>query len=128
MSPLTDSELDRYVEGWKKRLQAEQEKASRRLEEARQEARRLSALLKHDFGATEVWVFGSLALHARGLKTFRADSDIDLAARGIPPERFFAACGRLLVDSGFSVDLVDLDDSPLELREAILKEGVLIAD
>jgi predicted nucleotidyltransferase len=68
-----------------------------------------------EYGAREVYVFGSVLGEA-----WRGDSDIDLAARGLPPNRFFPALGRLLGIGGRSVDLVDLDDDDLfttHLRE-----------
>ena len=60
-----------------------------------------------DAGAREVYLFGSAA---KG--TMREDSDIDLAVRGLPPERYCAAAGRLSV-LRTEVTLIDLDeDSP----------------
>lgn len=55
-------------------------------------------------GCTEVYLFGSIA---EGRTTSR--SDIDLAVRGCPPEKFFALFGELMVELEHAVDLVDLD-------------------
>ena len=57
------------------------------------------------FGATDVYLFGSLA---KG--TFRPDSDIDLAVSGIPPEKFFEAMGRAEDVLKREIDLIDLDE------------------
>jgi uncharacterized protein len=57
------------------------------------------------FGATDVYLFGSLA---KG--TFRSDSDIDLAVSGIPPEKFFEAMGRAEDVLKREIDLIDLDE------------------
>jgi predicted nucleotidyltransferase len=57
-------------------------------------------------GATEVYVFGSTA---RGVE--RPDSDVDLAVRGLPPERYFFVLAPLVSALGRPVDLVDLDES-----------------
>ena len=63
-----------------------------------------AAALRQD-GATEVYVFGS---HANGRAT--EASDLDLAVRGLPPERFFAAMGRAAMAAGKTIDLIDLDE------------------
>ena len=62
------------------------------------------ARLRDECGATEVWLFGSLAngvLHPA--------SDCDLAVRGIAPDRFVHALALLLWDLPIPCDLVDLD-------------------
>lgn len=56
-------------------------------------------------GAKEVYIFGSAA---EGRDT--PDSDIDLAVRGLPPESFFEAVGRVALAIGRDFDVVDLDD------------------
>lgn len=93
-------------------------------ERAWQEARRLAGVLMREFGATSVWVFGSLAGDRLGRKVFRLDSDIDLAVRGIPPEMFFRAYGRIMGASDFSIDLVDVDACAPQLQKVILEEGI----
>ena len=55
-------------------------------------------------GCTEVHLFGSIA-EGRVM----ARSDIDLAVRGCPPEKFFTLLGELMVELEHAVDLVDLD-------------------
>lgn len=69
---------------------------------------RAAAALRQ-FGAREVYVFGSAASG-----TLRGESDVDLAVSGLPPEAFFRAMARAGDILGRQVDLVDLDeDSPL---------------
>ena len=59
-------------------------------------------------GAKEVYVFGSAS---KGQMC--PDSDVDLAASGLPPEVFFRAMGIASRALGRQVDLVDLDvDNP----------------
>lgn len=55
-------------------------------------------------GCSEIFVFGSTA---RG--DYREDSDLDIAVRGIPAEKFFAVYGELMTRLSRPVDLVDLD-------------------
>ena len=57
-------------------------------------------------GATEVYIFGSVA---QG--NVAVNSDLDLAVRGIAPESFYKALGKLLNSLNCSVDLVDLDEN-----------------
>jgi len=64
-----------------------------------------AAALK-EFGAQEVYVFGSAAG-----RTMHEDSDIDLAVSGLPPEVFFRAMARASGALGRELDLIDLDEN-----------------
>jgi predicted nucleotidyltransferase len=84
-------------------------------------ARRAAGLLKGDYGATRVVVFGSLA-HGHG---FGRHSDIDMAAQGIAPALFWRAWASLdHVAPGFEINLVDFETATASLRAAIEREGV----
>ena len=61
--------------------------AAERWERAWRMARDAADLLREQFGATRVVAFGSLAHR----ETFTLWSDIDLAAWGIPPGKFYPA-------------------------------------
>ena len=56
-------------------------------------------------GCSEVFLFGSVP---QG--TTHGASDIDIAVRGCPKDRFFGLLGDLLVELEHPVDLVDLDE------------------
>jgi len=71
-------------------------------------------------GATEVYVFGSLA---RGDHT--STSDVDLAVRGLPPQRFFRAMADAATALRRDVDLVDLDDDRA-FADHLLRKGELL--
>jgi predicted nucleotidyltransferase len=93
---------------------------SSRRRRAHAAARKATKLLRDEFGATEVILFGSLA--RRG--SFTLFSDIDLAARGIPPARFFEAVGAVIgISAEFKIDLIDLETCPASMRENIEKDG-----
>jgi predicted nucleotidyltransferase len=93
---------------------------SKRRRRALAAAHKAAKLLKSEFGATEVILFGSLA--RRG--SFTLFSDIDLAVRGIPSERFYAAAGNLLdLSAEFKIDLVELETCPPALLKNIEKDG-----
>lgn len=83
-------------------------------------AHKAASLLRREFGAERVILFGSLA--RRG--GFTPWSDIDLAAHGIPPTHFFEAVGLVTgISAEFKMDLIDLDTCPPALLEAIESEG-----
>lgn len=66
---------------------------------------RITKVLKNA-GAKEVYLFGSAATD-----TMRANSDLDFAVSGLPPESFFDAMGKAADLAGRSLDLVDLDEA-----------------
>jgi len=59
-----------------------------------------------EFGAKEVYLFGS---QADGTAT--KGSDLDLAVSGIPPEIYYHACGEVMMSIDHEVHIVDLDSS-----------------
>ena len=69
-------------------------------------------------GATEIWLFGSLASGA-----VRETSDVDLATNGLRRERFFDALAELMELFAGPVDLVRLEDAPESLRRRVMEEG-----
>lgn len=71
------------------------------------------------FGASEVYVFGSVATGAS-----REDSDIDIGVVGLPKDRFFAAYGSLLMELNRSFDLVALDYGE-QFAEQLRQQGTL---
>ncbi|MBM3758127.1 MAG: hypothetical protein FJW38_29635 [Acidobacteria bacterium] len=79
-----------------------------------------AAVLLRDMGAKDVYLLGSAARNE-----LRPDSDIDIAVRGVPPSRFFAAASRAADALGRPVDLVDLD-VPSPTVKYILNAGILV--
>ena len=90
------------------------------------EAIKIATLIARDlgerFGAPKVVLFGSLSRGDEG-----TIFDIDLAAKGIPPARFFKAVAFATGQSRkWKLDLVDIDDCGVGLRAIIEKEGVVL--
>lgn len=86
-------------------------------------AKKASFLLRERYGAKRVVVFGSLA----GTKAFSAWSDIDLAAWGIAPDKFFSAVAAVTgLSPDFKIDLVEPDTCRETIRTSIEKHGVEI--
>ena len=94
-----------------------------------QAAQEAAAALRDRFGASRVVVFGSLA---RG--DFTLGSDIDMAAWGVSPRKYFGAVSFLLDlgadfgrdGRGFRIDVVAGEAAPERLRSQIEREGVAI--
>lgn len=83
-------------------------------------ARKAADLLRTEFGAKEVILFGSLARRMG----FTRWSDIDLASRGIPSEKYLMAMDTVLhLNVEFKIDLVELETCPPALLNSIEKEG-----
>lgn len=122
--------LDMPVEEWKAyrpiqailRRQLEiRSQLDRRYKRAMRLARQAAVLLRQDFGARRVALFGSLASRS----SFTLWSDIDLAVWGIPAERFYAAVAAVTgLSAEFKIDLVDAEACKASLRSAIDQQGV----
>lgn len=69
-------------------------------------------------GASEVWLFGSLATG-----TCTAGSDVDLAVVGLPRAAYFDALAELMASVQAPVDLVRLEDAPRSLVARVHAEG-----
>lgn len=91
--------------------------AQRRAAGLRAKLARAKQVLR-EAGADHVWLFGSLATSAP-----TAESDVDLAATGIPKRRYFDLLAELNTLFGTRVDLVLLEDAPESLRERVLSTG-----
>ena len=91
--------------------------------EALKLAKKAASLLRKDFGATKVVIFGSLASD----EWFNPWSDIDLAAWGIIPESFYSAVALVTgLSSSFKIDHVDIRDCKPAILKAIEEEGMEI--
>lgn len=81
---------------------------------------RAAVMLLRNMGAHEVFLFGSAARNE-----LRPQSDVDIAVRGLPPSRFFAAASGATDALDRPVDLVDLDD-PTPIVRYLLSSGELV--
>ena len=120
---LTFQELEAYRPDQMSRRQNRSSDPAVRLRRRRawRVARQAARMLREQFGAQRVVVFGSLA--QRGW--FTQWSDIDLAAWGVPDERFYQAVAMVTALSPvFKVDLIDPEACGSSLRQAIEREGI----
>lgn len=119
-SPITPERMEVYRATARRRREEGLEAEKSRRELAWEVARSAAALLKEQFGAGRVMIFGSLA----GNRSFSRWSDIDLAAWGLLPEDYFTAVARLQdLSPEFEVDLVAAEYCRPQLLKVILREG-----
>ncbi|MEW5720511.1 MAG: nucleotidyltransferase domain-containing protein [Chloroflexota bacterium] len=114
---LTPEELEQYHPERQRPPTWPPEVRARAWEQARQAAR----VLREQFGATRVVVFGSLAHNL----WYSERSDIDIAVWGIAPEDFFQAVADVnTVGVKFEINLVDPTTARPFILEAIQHEGI----
>lgn len=77
-------------------------------------------ILKNE-GCTEIFVFGSLTQ----LK-HTENSDIDLAVKGLPANRYFKTVGKLELELEIPVDVVDLDEDDNNFVRMLKEKGELV--
>jgi predicted nucleotidyltransferase len=77
-------------------------------------AKTAAQILKTEFSASRVVVFGSLLS-----ESFHETSDLDLAVWSLPEKSYFKAVARLLSLSDFEVDLVEVQYASPEILDAI---------
>lgn len=119
---LPPEALEKYrpLEAIKKRKAKFSAEIASRRRRAMSVARKAAELLKTEFGAKEVILFGSLT--RRG--SFSLYSDIDLAVRGIAPDKFYAAVSAMMdVSVDFKIDLVEPEDCSPAMFKNIEKDG-----
>jgi predicted nucleotidyltransferase len=107
-------------------LRREQERRAadaQRLYAALQVAQHAAELLKQEYGATRVVVYGSTA---HGI-WFGRESDIDLIAQGIPAELYWRAWNAVdALAPDFEVNLLAWEDATPALLESVEREGIVL--
>ena len=123
--------LEMKPEAWRKfnpskNLQAQRDR-KKYLKELREKALRVAEeaanLLRKKYGAQKIVLFGSLTNE----DAFSVWSDIDLAAWGITPGKFYSAVADITgLSPLFEIDLVEPDNCRAPIKEVIYREGVEI--
>lgn len=72
-------------------------------------------------GATEVFIFGSLANGK-----FNENSDIDIAVKGLKGQEFYKVASILMFELENQFDLIDLDDKENRFSQMLLSVGGLL--
>jgi predicted nucleotidyltransferase len=112
------------VQAWRERLARDKRAREAQAEHLRAVARACARRLVQEFGASRVYLFGSLLqadlVHSR--------SDIDLAVEGLEDRLYFKALREVwaLLPPGVELDLVPLERAWPGLADRVRAEGVLI--
>ena len=106
--------------GLERNLMEKYKEVEHRKANAWQIALKAAHLLRKDFGAKKVFVFGSLANEIG----YNYWSDIDLAVSGVDAELFYSAVAEVTgLSSSFRIDLIDVDDCRSGLKKVIEQNG-----
>lgn len=103
------------------RQKARISKVKVRMKKAWRLARKAAKILRDQYHAERVVVFGSLLHETR----FTQWSDIDIAAWGIPADQTFRAIGVVMdLDASLEINLVDVNTCTPSLLKSIEQEAV----
>jgi uncharacterized protein len=117
-------EFDSYLRGWRRRWEERRRADEAAARQALRIAGTLAGILRERYGARRVVLVGSLA---RG--EFVAGSDIDLAAEGIPAERFFRAGADLeAAAGGLHVDLIPIESANAAFLADLSRDGIVLRE
>jgi len=120
---ITPEQMAVYQATARRRRRQKAQALAARHQRAWQVARAGAQLLKEQFGAKRVVIFGSVLFPEK----FHVRSDVDLAVWGLPERLYYRAVSRLLsLDPGISVDLVEAELALPELLATIEREGVTL--
>ena len=118
---LSPEKLAVYRASAQRRREQERSELEQRRTKAWAAARQVARLLKLQFQATRIVVFGSLARESG----FTRWSDVDIAVWGIAPEDTFRAIGAVLdMNTEVEVNLVDVNTCRASLLEVIEQDGI----
>lgn len=110
---VTDKEMAVYRATARQREEQERQVQAQRVQRSWALAQRAAALLKDQFNARRVILFGSLARH----DFFHRRSDVDLAVEGIKSQDFWQAWSALdTLGCDFEINLVDVETALPSLR------------
>jgi len=118
---VSPEKLDQYRRTALRRQKVRASRVKTRIDKGWRLARKAARMLREQYHAKRVAVFGSLLHETR----FTPWSDVDIAAWGIPPEQTFRAIGAVMdLDSSLEVNLVDVNTCTPSLLKAIEQEAV----
>ncbi|MGB7415341.1 MAG: nucleotidyltransferase domain-containing protein [Thermosynechococcaceae cyanobacterium] len=112
--------MQQYIQTARQRAQAYKFRLDDRYAQAGQVARQAAQLLKSDFEASRIVLFGSCLVRSR----IHLRSDIDLAVWDLDEKLCFKAVARLQdLDPNFDIDLVEFHNAYPYIQAAI-EQGI----
>lgn len=118
---LSPDKLEEYRLTAIRRQKVRVAKVKARREKGWKLARKAAKILRQQYHAERVAVFGSLLHELR----FTPWSDVDIAAWGIPPDQTFRAIGAVMdLDPSLEINLVDVNTCTPALLKAIEQEAM----
>lgn len=113
--------MAQYEQAARRRREQKVSRLAARRERALDLARRAAEVLRSEFGAQRVTLFGS----AVRPESFHQHSDVDVAAWGISEQVYLRAVARLLsLEPDVSVDLIRAEEAAVSLLERVEREGI----
>lgn len=109
--------MQSYIETARRRQQQRKEHLHQLRQHGIAQAKTAAQLLRKEFGASRIVLFGSMLDES----TFHETSDLDLAVWNLSPSDYIAAVARLLQILDFSIDLVEAESVSSYLQESIAK-------
>lgn len=117
----TEAQMAAYRATAQQREQQRRDRLRQRCDLGQSVARQASDLLKQEFGAERVVLFGSM----RSPDLVHERSDVDLAVGGLRSKDYFRAVGQLLaIHPDMPVDLVEAETASERLLQAIETTGI----
>ncbi len=118
---MCEPEWQPYIETLRQRRRQTMRRREARYQRAWQLAREAAQLLRREYGATRVVVFGSLLRPSM----FDERSDVDIAAWGLSPQDTLRAMSAVAyLDREIEVNLVDVSTCQPGILHVIEQEGV----
>ncbi|HHX25536.1 MAG TPA: nucleotidyltransferase domain-containing protein [Firmicutes bacterium] len=119
---MGDMDLAMLREAWQKRAEQEQHKKDLLQKDAVEKAKQAAAFIKERYGASKVYLYGSLAWS----RHFDTHSDIDLLVEGFTqPDKYWQMlCEVWKLVSPFPPSVVLAEDACPSLLEKVQKQGV----
>jgi uncharacterized protein len=115
--------VDVYLQTYQKRAQERKKFLQKRQAKGYKLACQAAHLLKTEFGADTVFLFGSML----SLDRIHERSDIDLAVTGLNPKDYFRALGKLQgLDRDFPIDLVEVSEAKSHILAEIYDKGMIL--